>query len=88
MRTGDTRMSDLERIRWRCRRGLLELDLVLAAFLRDGLAQLSAPELQAFTRLLEAADNDLWDWVSGAGEPTDAELGALVQRLRSVRIVA
>ena len=45
-------------------------------------------ELQAFTRLLEAADNVLWDWVSGAGEPADAELGALVQRLRSVRIVA
>jgi antitoxin CptB len=81
-------MSELERIRWRCRRGLLELDLVLAAFLRDGLTQLSSAELQAFTRLLEAADNDLWDWVSGRGEPADAEIGALVQRLRCVRIVA
>ena len=81
-------MSELERIRWRCRRGLLELDLVLAAFLRDGLALLSSAELQAFTRLLEAADNDLWDWVSGRGEPADGEIGALVHRLRCVRVVA
>ena len=88
MATGSTRMGELDRIRWRCRRGLLELDLVLAAFLRDGLAQLSAADLQAFARLLEAADNDLWDWVSGRSEPADAELGALVGRLRSVRIVA
>jgi antitoxin CptB len=81
-------MSDLERIRWRCRRGLLERDLVLAAFLGVGLAQLSSAELQAFTRLLEAADNDLWDWVSGRGEPAAAEIGALVHRLRCVRIVS
>jgi antitoxin CptB len=81
-------MSDLERIRWRCRRGLLELDLVLAAFLGDGLAQLSSTELQSYTLMLEAADNDLWDWVSGRGEPADAEIGALVHRLRCVRIVS
>jgi antitoxin CptB len=88
MRAADERMRDLDRIRWRCRRGLLELDLVLAGFVRTELERLSAAELTAFGRLLEAADNDLWDWISTRSEPADAGLAALVSRLRSVRIVA
>src|SRR5690606_24611895 len=58
-----TRMAELDRIRWRCRRGLLELDLVLNAFVCEELARLPAHELTAFARLLDASDNDLWDWV-------------------------
>jgi len=81
-------MSVLDRIRWRCRRGLLELDLVLNAFAGAELDGLSAAELSAFVRLLEAADNDLWDWVSARSDPPDADLADLVHRLRSVRIVA
>jgi antitoxin CptB len=78
-------MAELDRIRWRCRRGLLELDLVLAVFLREELEQLMPDELASFSRLLDAADNDLWDWVSARCEPPDASLAALVERLRSVR---
>ena len=38
-----------------------------------------------FARLLDASDNDLWDWVSARSEPPDAELAGLVRRLRAVR---
>jgi len=58
-------MSELDRIRWHCRRGLLELDIVLARFLQRHLEQLSETERQAFKRLLQCSDNDLWDMVSG-----------------------
>jgi antitoxin CptB len=81
-------MAELDRIRWRCRRGLLELDLVLERFQREHLEKMSPGELAAFSRLLDSADNDLWDWVGARGEPADPLLAELVQRLRSVRITA
>ena len=45
-------MGDLDRIRWQCRRGLLELDLVLAAFLERQLDRLDAQQLEIFKELL------------------------------------
>jgi antitoxin CptB len=81
-------MAEIDRIRWRCRRGLLELDLVLGAFVRNELERLPAAEVALFGRLLDAADNDLWDWVSARDEPADAELVGLVRRLRAVRCTA
>ena len=78
-------MADSDRIRWRCRRGLLELDLVLDAFLREELDRLTPDELTGFARLLDASDNDLWDWVSARGDPRDSIEVGLVRRLRAVR---
>ncbi len=81
-------MAALDRIRWRCKRGLLELDLVLEVFQREHLESMTPDELATFTRLLDEADNDLWDWVSARAEPSDPLLAGLVQRLRSVRHAA
>ena len=81
-------MAELDRIRWRCRRGLLELDLVLASFVREGLEELKGAELAAFARLLEAADNDLWDWICARADPADPALAGLVRRLRATRCTA
>jgi antitoxin CptB len=49
---------------WRCRRGLLERDIVLAAFVKKHYAQLTAAQLQAFDALLDYPDNQLWDMVT------------------------
>ena len=57
-------MSDIDRVRWHCRRGMLELDLVLKRFLEQHFAGLSPLQHAAFKRLLEYSDNDLWDLVS------------------------
>ena len=78
-------MAERDRIRWRCRRGLLELDLVLNEFARVHLDAMPRAELEVFHRLLDAADNDLWDWISGRAEPADRMLSGLVARLRAVR---
>ena len=51
-----------ERLKWKCRRGLLELDLVLERYLQRNPAD---AELAA---LLDLHDNDLWDIVSGRSE--------------------
>ncbi len=62
-------MSVDGRLRWRCRRGLLELDLALLGFLEDGYERLTGPEQARFSELLCAADADLWQWIQGAPAP-------------------
>lgn len=59
----------LRRLRWRCRRGLLELDLWLAHFADAGLERLSDQECAAFEALLQEADTDLLDWLEGREQP-------------------
>ena len=65
----DARETD--RMRWRCRRGMLELDLVLSAFLARHLESLDAPRLAAFGRLLDRIDPELLDLVMGRAEGRD-----------------
>ncbi|MGH8315489.1 MAG: succinate dehydrogenase assembly factor 2 [Steroidobacterales bacterium] len=74
----------LARLRWRCRRGMLENDLILARFLDARAAALSAAEVAALDTLLDYSDNDLWSLLSGREEPADASLAALVGCLRSI----
>ncbi|HVL36583.1 MAG TPA: succinate dehydrogenase assembly factor 2 [Burkholderiales bacterium] len=68
-----------DRLRWRCRRGLLELDLVFERF----LPTLAEAEREAFEALLELADQPLWDIVAGRSDDYDPQLTAIVARLRA-----
>lgn len=56
-------MSDeeLRRLSWRCRRGLLELDIVLNRFSKNHLRRLNKQELVAFDSLLDMPDNEFLD---------------------------
>ena len=65
------------RLQWKCRRGLLELDLVLERYLRGNPAD---PELSA---LLDLPDNELWDIVSGRNDRYDGKFNGIVARLRA-----
>jgi antitoxin CptB len=67
------------RLRWKCRRGLLELDLVFSRF----VATLKEEEVPAFATLLELPDNDLWDIVAGRSDAYPPPLSAIVARLRA-----
>jgi len=55
--------SLLNRLRWRCRRGMLELDLVLERFLEENYAGLTVQQRQEFESLLELEDHKLWQRV-------------------------
>jgi len=59
----------LRRLRWQCRRGLLELDLLFVRFLEQHYSALNATELDAFQRLLEQPDQTLLAWLQGQQEP-------------------
>jgi antitoxin CptB len=73
---------EMNRLRWRCRRGLLENDLVLERFLDRHGAELEGERLQAFRNLLDYDDNELWALLSGSGHCGDAGLDELVLLLR------
>lgn len=74
--------TELNRLRWRSRRGLLELDLVLEKFLATGLQQLSPAEVEAYKDLLLLPDNDLLDLVNGKTELDQERLQHIVRLLR------
>ena len=71
------------RLRWRCRRGMRELDQLLNRFLEvhyDGLAEV---EKQAFAALLELPDPQLHGYLLGRDEATDPHQSRVLQRLRA-----
>ena len=74
--------AEINKLRWRCRRGLLENDVVLERFLRAHAATLEGERLAAFEALLDYSDGELWDLVSGRAECRDPALGDVVQMLR------
>ena len=75
--------SELKRLRWRCRRGLLENDLVLERFLELYGSRLTQKQVKAFARLLDCGDKELWDLVVRRSEPGDPDLVEVVELLRS-----
>src|SRR4029079_7015267 len=72
-----------DRLQWKCRRGLLELDLVLSQFLKRQVPEMSAADLAAFNELLDYPDTELWDFGSGGSERFDPRFGGVMSRLRT-----
>jgi antitoxin CptB len=66
-----------KRLKWKCRRGLLELDLVLTKYLEK------TPYDAELAGLLDLQDNELWDIVSGRSDRYEARFGGIVARLRA-----
>jgi succinate dehydrogenase flavin-adding protein (antitoxin of CptAB toxin-antitoxin module) len=75
--------NDLSRLRWRCRRGLLELDLVLTRFLDGTWPTLDADTRTRFVHVIDRGDNDLWDLVAGRADLADPQDQRIVELLRA-----
>ena len=75
---------ELSRLRWRCRRGMLENDLILERFLDARGEAITKREIVALDRLLELSDNELWDLLSGRQESEDAAVRPLLETLRAL----
>jgi len=69
---------DTSRLQWKCRRGLLELDLVLERYVK------THPQDEGLAELLDLPDNDLWDIVCGRSDQYASHLRGTVARLRAV----
>jgi len=69
-------------LRWRCRRGMLELDLILRSFVDKDMEQLTETELEVFDRLLDYPDQLLLELFLKQTLSSDKEISQLVERIR------
>jgi antitoxin CptB len=76
--------AELRRLRWRCRRGMRELDQLLERWLDREWGQSPEAERGVFLRLLDCEDDRLWRWFMGFEHPDDAELANMVARIRGL----
>ena len=75
-------MSERDRIIWHCRRGLLELDLILERFVSLHFDRLNAGQTEVFKELLAYEDNDLLDMLMGRAEPLNTRLTSVLEMMR------
>ena len=79
---------DVGKLRWRCRRGLLENDLLLEGFFVRG-EPVSEEEARGLAMLMELADNDLLDVFLGRQEPPAhldrPEVRRVIEAVRAAR---
>lgn len=80
-------LRDKNRLRWACRRGMLELDVLFAPFVEEAYDELSEEQKAVFRRLITCDDPDLFAWFMGHQKCDDPELSAMVQlMLRRVKV--
>ncbi len=76
--------ADLRRIRWRCRRGMRELDQLFERWLVHAYPAATDAQRGVFLRLLDCEDDRLWRWFMGYEACPDAELADLIARIRAL----
>ncbi|HSU23357.1 MAG TPA: succinate dehydrogenase assembly factor 2 [Variovorax sp.] len=77
----------LSKLRWRCRRGLLENDLFIERFFQRHEAGLTVRQAQALNTLMDLSDPDLLDILLQRKEPEPAWAGAdVIDLLRLMRV--
>ncbi len=72
---------ELKRLYWHCRRGMLELDVLLMPFMQEVYPSLNQEDQQCFKKLLNCEDQDLFSWFMQRVEPEDLDLKRMVQMI-------
>jgi antitoxin CptB len=71
------------RLRWRCRRGMRELDQLLGWYLETRYSNVDNAAKIAFSTLLDQQDPDLWNWLNGRSTPENPQWRQIVDEIRS-----
>ncbi|MGF1763121.1 succinate dehydrogenase assembly factor 2 [Aliivibrio kagoshimensis] len=69
------------RIKWACRRGMLELDVVIMPFYEECFDMLTEQEQKDFVSLLESDDPDLFTWIMGHGRSENLAHAAAIDKI-------
>jgi antitoxin CptB len=80
----EDRRARINRLKWHCRRALLELDLIFQRFWARYEEDLDSASEATLRKLLALEDHDLWALVSGKEHTDDPELQGMIERLRAV----
>lgn len=78
----ETQLPSMEKLRWQCRRGMLELDYVLRDFLEDTYPGLSQSDKAQFVRMLDFEDQLLLDWLMGNVVSSNADIRRMILQMR------
>ena len=70
------------KLNWQCRRGMLELDVILQPFLEKYFDTLSETQQLRFAELLNEADPDLYSWLMGYAKCSEDHLGEIIKTIR------
>ena len=76
-----TDATELNRLFWHSRRGMLELDVLLVPFAREAFSDLSEADQQCYRKLLECEDQDMFGWFMQREEPEDPDLRRIVRMI-------
>lgn len=79
-------MTERAKLKWHCRRGIRELDLLLDGFLENRYESLSPEARASFARLLDCENEDLWAWILEGETPQDEELAGVVREVRERKV--
>ena len=85
-RSACARQARLDRARWRCRRGMKELDVLLERFAARGLERIEDSDLDALERLLEASDQDILEWLASTSATPPSGMLGIVSLIRSLAL--
>ena len=75
-------MSEMSRLRWLCRRGMKELDVVLVRYLENIYESATTSEQEQFRELLQMPDPDLYNLLLGREITDDPDLARFLRQLR------
>ena len=75
-------VEDETRLKWQCRRGMLELDLMLETFVEKCYEDLPVKTKRAFHQLLKCQDQFLLDYLMGQDVPTDKDVADVAKQVR------
>ncbi|GAB6389185.1 FAD assembly factor SdhE [Stutzerimonas marianensis] len=73
--------SELNRLFWHSRRGMLELDVLLVPFVQEVYAQLDDEDRARYRKLLSCEDQDMFGWFMERSEPEDEDLRRIVRMI-------
>jgi antitoxin CptB len=76
--------EEVARLRWRCRRGMRELDVLLLRYLEEDYPLASLADRGAFAQILELQDPEIFGYLVGRQSPEEASLRNVVARIRRV----
>ncbi|MFT5598525.1 MAG: antitoxin CptB [Urechidicola sp.] len=78
-------MAELSRLRWLCRRGMKELDVVMTQYLDARYVMASETEKESFKHLLDMQDPDLYALLLGQTTCPDNNIQSLIVTLRTLK---
>jgi antitoxin CptB len=75
--------ANASRLRWRCRRGMRELDRLLGWYLDARYPGAAEAGKAAFSTMLDQPDPDLWAWLLGQSQPENPQWRSIVDEIRA-----